>query len=103
MGVFVVQTKREGQDINRRDAIRLIGTGAGAVLLSLTFEEGLRHVGHAINQLGIPNASSQIVNQVYIDYVEYARTTDVCDWHIPSPLWRRDKAFMISGYLYSAG
>jgi len=37
-----------------------------------------RNLGQAITELRIPNSFGQIVNLVYVDYVEYARVTDVC-------------------------
>lgn len=37
-----------------------------------------RHLGQAITELTIPNTNGKIVNLVYVDYVEYARVTDVC-------------------------
>jgi hypothetical protein len=36
-----------------------------------------RNLGQAITELAIPNSHHQIVNLVYVDYVEYARVTDV--------------------------
>ncbi|MCC5612663.1 hypothetical protein LC612_39725 [Nostoc sp. CHAB 5834] len=37
-----------------------------------------RNLGSAITELKIPNQYGYIINIVYVDYVEYARVTDVC-------------------------
>lgn len=39
-----------------------------------------RNLGQAMAELKVPNQHGQIVNLLYVDYVEYARVTDVALW-----------------------